>query len=73
MKHNYISNQVLKFIYEELPLFEHLETDYAIKTEADYKEAYHRLKSSIALLPSIHFYPSRSAVKKVLAYSKSLS
>ena len=34
MKHNYPTQQILKYIYRELPALEHLEAEYAIETNS---------------------------------------
>ncbi len=73
MKHNYISNQVIRYIYRELPALEHLETEYAIETEVAYAETFRRLKGAVALLPSVRFFPSKKAVSSILTYSKQLA
>jgi hypothetical protein len=73
MKQDYISNQVIRYIYRELPALEHLETEYAIETESAYAEVYERLNGAKNLIPNIRFYPSRKSVKSILAYSRQMA
>lgn len=69
MTHNYTSNTILKFIYRELPLTEHLEAEYAVATDPEWNKAFHSMKQSISALPKVHFFPSDRVTRSILAYS----
>lgn len=69
MKHCYTTNQIIKFLYRELPALEHLETEYAIENNPEWKEKYARLKGTFKVLPEVHFFPKQRAVKSILSYS----
>ena len=69
MKHNYPTQQILKYIYRELPALEHLEAEYAIETNSEWRDSFDVLKSAIKALPRISFYPSRKIVDTIKEYS----
>ena len=68
MKQEYSFN-IIKYIYKELSLTDHLEVDYAIKTEKDAKEEYDALRQGYQMLPQVMFFPKGSIVKNILSYS----
>lgn len=71
MTHDYPTQQIIKYIYRELPALEHLETEYAIETSPNWKKEYKWLKSIFSLLPRVQFFPKKKAVDAILDYSKS--
>ena len=73
MKHNYPSDQILLYIYGELPALEHLETEYAIAHDKVWHDAFTKLKSAVSALPKIYFFPKHSVVRSIQAYSASTS
>lgn len=70
MEQDYPTQQIIKFIYRELPALEHLETEYAIENIPLWKEIYFRLVQSVKLLPKVKFFPRQRVVNKILSYSK---
>jgi hypothetical protein len=69
MTHCYTTNQIIKFLYNELPALEHLETEYAIENSPEWREKHNHLKKVFRVLPQVHFFPKRRAVKSILTYS----
>ena len=69
MAHCYCSNQIIQYLYKELPLLEYLETDYAIQSDREWQDTYHNLKKAYLELPRVQFFPSRKIVNSVLEYS----
>ena len=72
MTHSYSTNQIIQYLYNELPALEHLETEYAIENNPEWNNKYHRLKSTMGLLPKVQFFPKVRALKTILQYSKSV-
>ena len=68
MKQNY-SFKILKYIYKELSITDHLETEYAIGENEDWKGEYNKLMKGFRALPKVGFYPKRSVVNNIMAYS----
>jgi len=73
MTHNYTSNQIIKYLYNELSALEHLEAEYAIEHDQEWKSTYKRLKGAFSALPKIQFFPRHSVVRSVLQYSSMAS
>ena len=73
MQHSYSSTQIIKFLYNELPALEHLETEHAIEHNPKWNETFHKLKGALSALPKIQFFPKHSAVKSILQYSRFVS
>lgn len=69
MQHNYTTNNIIRYIYNELPALEHLETEYAIAHNPEWKEIYTKMKSAYSALPRIQFTPRRSALTSILKYA----
>jgi len=46
MKHSYPSDQIIQYIYNELPALEHLETEYAIEHNQEWRRSYKKLKNA---------------------------
>jgi hypothetical protein len=72
MTHCYTTNQIIQYLYNELPALEHLETEYAIENNPEWKEKYLRLKGTMSLLPKVQFFPKVRALKTILQYSKAV-
>ena len=71
MTHNYTSNQILLYIYNELPALEHLEAEYAIEHDDEWKATYERFTTTLkTALPKIQFFPRHRVVKSILNYSR---
>lgn len=69
MQHNYTTNQIIKYLYCELPALEHLETEHAIAHNPEWASTYKKLKSALSVLPRFQFFPKNSVVKSILQYS----
>lgn len=68
MKQNY-SFKILKYIYKELSITDHLETEYAIDDNDEWKGEYKKLMIGFRALPNVSFYPKRSVVNEIMSYS----
>ncbi|MEE9374414.1 MAG: hypothetical protein V3V00_15265 [Saprospiraceae bacterium] len=68
MEQNY-TFKILKYIYKELSITDHLETEYAISEDEEWKGEYNRLVKGYLALPRVTFYPKRHVVKNILTYS----
>ena len=68
MVNNY-SFQILQYIYKELSITDHLETEYAISKNHTWKEEYQKLMEGFNLLPKVSFFPKKKVVNNILAYS----
>lgn len=68
MKQEY-TFRILKYLYKELSITDHLETDYAISNDKEWKSEYVLLNRAYKMLPKVTFYPKKSIVNNVLAYS----
>ena len=73
MGHNYTTIQVLKFLYNELPALEHLETEYAIENDPEWDKVYQTLKAGMSALPKIEFFPRQGIVRSLVNYSRMAS
>lgn len=68
MKQNY-SFKILKYIYKELSITDHLETEYAISDDKEWEGEYNKLMKGFKALPRVSFYPKRSVVNNIMSYS----
>ena len=68
MKQNY-SFKILKYIYKELSITDHLETEHAISENDEWKGEYQKLMKAFRALPKVTFYPKRNVVNEILNYS----
>ena len=73
MTDNYKTNQVIKYLYNELPALEHLEAEHAIENDSEWKSTYKRLKEAFYALPKIQFFPRQGVVRSILQYSRMVS
>lgn len=69
MTHSYTSNQIIQYLYRELPLAEHLETEYAVATNSEWKKAYMELKSAFSVLPQVQFFPKGRIIRAIMKHS----
>lgn len=69
MMHDYTTTKIIQYIYRELPLTDHLETEYAVATIPEWNQSYTSLKKALAVLPKVQFFPSRKAIESILEYS----
>jgi len=72
MQHNYTTNNIIRYIYNELPALEHLETEHAIAHNPEWKKIYTRMKSAFSALPRIQFKPRQSTVRSILRYAETV-
>lgn len=68
MKQNYTFS-ILQYIYNELPITDHLESEDAISHDQKWTEEYVLLKSALKHLPAVGFYPKGRVLKNILSYS----
>jgi len=68
MKQNY-SFKILKYIYKELSITDHLEAEYAISDNEDWKGEYNKLMKGFLAVPKVQFYPKHNVVSDIMAYS----
>ena len=54
MKQNY-TFKILKYIYKELSITDHLETEYAIDEDQEWKGEYNQLMKGFKALPKVKF------------------
>ncbi len=72
MQHNYTTNNIIRYIYNELPALEHLETEYAIEHNREWKDIYTKMKSAFSALPRIQFAPRNSSIRSILRYAETV-
>ncbi len=65
----YISNQIILFLYDELSALDHLETEYAIENNPQWRKKYLQLSHSHNKLPRVQFYPKKRILRSILDYS----
>ena len=68
MEQNY-TFKILKYIYKELKVTDHLETEHAISENEKWNSEFNKLKQGFQALPKVTFYPKRSVVKNIMNYS----
>ena len=69
MKHCYISNKIILFLYGELSALNHIEVEYAIEHEPEWRAKYLELSKAHKKLPQVQYYPKNRIVKSLLNYS----
>ena len=72
MQHNYTTTRIIRYIYNELPALEYLETEYAIEHNPEWKRIYSRMKDALSALPRIQFRPRHSSVRSILKYAETV-
>jgi len=73
MQHNYTTNKIIQYIYNELQALEHLETEHAIEHNPEWKKIYTRMKSAYSALPRIQFTPRKTSISSILKYASTVS
>ena len=68
MKQSY-SFKILKYIYKELSITDHLEAEYTINEDEEWEGEYKKLMKGYHALPNVSFYPKRSVVNDIINYS----
>ena len=69
MTHSYTSNQIIQYLYRELPLTDHLETEYAISADHEWEQTYLKLREAFISLPKVQFFPAQKVIRSILSYS----
>lgn len=70
MKQTYTEEDLIRFIYQEVDVFEYFEMDHAISNDIQLKEEFQELKEAKEMLPKQSHTPSDNAINNLLAYSK---
>ncbi len=70
MTHCYTSNQIIRYLYNEMHALEHIETEYAVEHTPEWREKYQSLKEAFNLLPKVQFFPKGGVIKSILKYSE---
>jgi hypothetical protein len=73
MEHNYTENQIIRFLYNEVDVFEHFEIQDAIEHDLRTRNTYQRFRASFEQLNLLRQNPSASSIQNILGYSKSTS
>ena len=71
MKQNYTQSSLIQFIYDEVSTSERLAISEAIRRDPRLRREYLRLKAAQAKLPRAKFNAPKSAINRILDYSKS--
>lgn len=66
MEQSYTDNRIIKLIYGDCDLFERLETEYAIATDAAMREQYYTLYNAYKALPKVTFSPRKKTIQSIL-------
>ena len=64
------THQLIRFVYNELPVLDRLETEYALTQNDAARAEYCKLLEAQRLLPSVRFSPPQITVDAILAYSQ---
>lgn len=70
MAQDYPTQQIIQYIYRELPALDHLETEYAVEHDAVWRKEYRWLKAMFSILPRVQFFPKKKVVNSILEYSR---
>lgn len=70
MMQTYTDQDLIRFIYKEVDVFEHFEMDYAIRNDENLKEEFNSLKETAEMLPSFSYNPSNECIMNILNYNK---
>ncbi len=69
MTHTYTENNIVRFIFKEVDLFERLEMEFAMEEDSTYMASYTELKKGFDLLPKVMFSPKKKTIDDILKYS----
>ena len=70
MKQNFTQSSLIKFIYNEVSTSEKLAIMDALRSDAQLRKEYQKLKAAQARLPKARFNAPKSAINNILNYSK---
>lgn len=73
MEQNYTQNQIIRYLYKEVDLFEHFEIEDAIEHDVEVRDQYRTLKRSYDQLETLTMSPSLQSLKNIIGYSQSTS
>jgi hypothetical protein len=73
MEHNYTENQIIRFLYNEVDVFEHFEMQDAIEHDLRTRNIYQSFKNSCEQLNLLAQSPSPKSIQNILGYSQSTS
>ena len=73
MEQNYTENQIIRYLYKEVDVFEHFEIEDAIEHSVAVRDQYRALKRSFDQLATLQINPSTQSVNNILGYSQSTS
>ncbi len=69
MTHTYTENNIVRFIFKEVDLFERLEMEFAMEEDSTLMTSYTDLKEGFDSLPKVMFSPSKKTINDILKYS----
>ena len=70
MENNYTDFSLIKFLYQDSDITEHLETEHAIAEDRKISSRFNSFKRSISLLDSLSFSPSALSLQRIKLYSQ---
>lgn len=73
MEHPYTENQIIRFLYNEVDVFEHFEIQDAIEHDPKTRNTYKSFKASFEQLNLLFKGPSAKSIQNILGYSQSTS
>lgn len=73
MEHHYTENQIIRFLYREVDVFEHFEIQDAIVHDPKTRNTYQQFKRSFEQLNLLLQKPSKKSIQNILGYSQSTS
>ena len=62
----YSENALIRYIYKESDLFEHLEVEHALEYDQSIGELYLELCQLFEELPQVHFKPSQKSINCIM-------
>jgi hypothetical protein len=71
MEQDYTQNQIIRYLYKEVNVFEHFEIEDAIEFNPTVRDQYKVIKKSFDQLAGLSMMPSSRSIKNILGYSKS--
>lgn len=73
MNKDFTLNKLIRFIYKETSALEHLEIEHAIDEDEVLKQSYLDLLNGYKRFPKVKFFPSKTTMNNILAYSQNVS
>ena len=73
MTQDYTQNDLIRYLYKDMPVTDYFEIEDAIENDSVLKKAFSLLFSSYKSLPKVSFCPSRKVLNRIIRYSHSLS